>query len=68
MSTLKREDHDILDKQRKAAGNQMISKAEVLEILHNKLKERDEVNTFIVDRIDVVALKEVINQINQLEP
>ncbi len=48
------------------AKDKSISKEKVLTILHDKLKDADTKNTFVVDRIDGVAIKELINVINQL--
>lgn len=66
MSTLKTEDFKIMEKQLANASGKMIPKDKVLQIIQDKLKEADMKNTFIVDRIDGAALKEIINVISQM--
>lgn len=66
MSTLKQEDFKIMDTQLANAAGKSISKVKVIEILHNKLKEVDLKNDFIVDRIDGAAIKDILDEINNL--
>ncbi len=66
MSTLKKVDFGTMKLQIENAKDKSISKEKVLTILHDKLKDADTKNTFVVDRIDGVAIKELINVINQL--
>jgi len=66
MSTLKEKDLENMNKQIENAKDKSLSKVEVLTVLHNKLKEVDLENEFIIDRIDGVAVKELINSINKL--
>lgn len=67
MSTLKKIDLDAMTKQIENSKDKFISKEKVLLILHEKLKEVDIKNGFIIDRIDGVAIKEIINSVNKLE-
>lgn len=67
MSTLKNEDFKKMEKQLEEAKGKMIPKDKVLSIIQEKLKEADSKNDFIVDRIDGVALKELINIIAQIQ-
>jgi hypothetical protein len=67
MSTLKNEDFALLNKQIENAKNKSISKEKVLLILHQKLKDVDIKNPFIIDKIDGIAIKELINSINNLD-
>lgn len=48
------------------AKGKSISKQRVLEILHDKLKEVDLKNEFLIDKIDAAVLKTVINEINKI--
>lgn len=66
MSTLKQEDFKIMDTQLANAAGKSISKVKVIEILHNKLKEVDLKNDFIVDRIEGAAIKDILDEINNL--
>lgn len=67
MSTLDREDLEVMKQQLINAKDMLISKEKVLSILHEKLKEVDIKNDFIVDRIDGAAIKELINSINKIQ-
>ena len=66
MSTLKKEDYEILNKQIEASKGQLISKEKVLRILHNKVEEVDQANKFIVDQFDGEFIKELTNSISKL--
>jgi hypothetical protein len=67
MSTLKKVDIDTLNKQIENSKGQLISKEKVLTILHDKLREVDAKNKWIVDQFDGVFVKELINSINGIE-
>lgn len=66
MSTLTNTELRLLVKQREQAEGVMISKKEVLTILQDELIRVDIKNNLIVDRIDGIALKNIINNINKL--
>lgn len=66
MSTLKEEDFKIMDKLLSDAKGKFIQKDKVLKIIQDKLKEEDFKNTFNVDRIDGVVLKEIHNTISEM--
>lgn len=68
MSTLKNTDLEIMNKQLENAKDKYVSKEEVLLILQNKLKDVDAKNEFIIDRIDGVAVKELLDSVNKLKP
>lgn len=67
MSTLKKVDFDTLNKQIENSKGQLISKEKVLTILHDKLREIDAKNKFIVDQFDGEFVKELTNSINEIE-
>lgn len=66
MSTLKQKDFQLMDEQINHAKGKTISKEKVLSILHLALREADLKNDFTVDRIDGIAIKDIINDINNL--
>jgi len=66
MSTLKNKDFEIMETQIELAKNKTVSKEKVLRILQEKLKEVDAKNNLIVDKIDGVAIKEILRYINSL--
>jgi hypothetical protein len=68
MSTLKKVDYDTLKRQIESSKGQLISKEEVLIILHNKLKQVDIENKWIVDQFDGEFIKELTNSINKIKP
>ena len=67
MSTLKKVDYEILNRQIENSKSQLISKEKVLTILHDKLKEIDAKNKWIVDQFDGEFVKELTNSINRIE-
>ena len=66
MATLRKSDFDLLELQIENSKGVMVSKEDVLLILHNKLKEIDAKSQFIVDQFDGAFIKELINEINRL--
>lgn len=68
MSTLKKPDFETLNQQIEDAKGQLISKEEVLHIFHDKLKEIDIKNRWIVDQFDGEFVKEMCNAIIRIKP
>lgn len=66
MSTLKREDYNVMKQQIADSNGILVSKEKVLRILHDKLQEVDAKNELIIDKIDGAAVKELINSIAKL--
>lgn len=66
MSTLKKVDFEIIKSQIEESKGKLISKEKVLAILHEKLKEIDAKNQWIVDQFDGAFVKDLLNSINRI--
>jgi hypothetical protein len=67
MSTLRKVDYDLLNQQIQNSKGILISKEKVLLIFHDKLKDIDAKNQWIVDQWDGASVKELINAINRID-